>query len=39
LRAIAGPLEGRVLKSQRGTSTSWEDWSRDHPDTLVLEAR
>lgn len=39
LRAIAGPLEGRVLKAQRGTSASWADWSRDHPDTLVLKAR
>jgi hypothetical protein len=39
LRAIAGPLENRVLKAQRGTAASWEDWSRDHPGTLVLKAR
>lgn len=39
LRAIAGPLEGRVLKSRRGTSTSWADWSRAHPDSLLLEPR
>jgi hypothetical protein len=39
LRAIAGPLEGRVLESQRGTSTSWADWVRDHPGSLLLEPR
>lgn len=39
LRAIAGPLEGRVLKAQRGELSSWTVWSRDHPATLVLGAR
>jgi hypothetical protein len=28
LRAIVGPLEGRVLKAGRGELSSWEDWSR-----------
>ncbi len=39
LRAIAGPLEGRVLQAQRGELSSWTGWLRDHPDSLLLEPR
>jgi hypothetical protein len=39
LRAIAGPLEGRVLTAQRGESSSWREWSQGHPESLVLQPR
>lgn len=36
LRAIDGPLEGRVLNVRGGELSSWRDWSRGHPGSLVL---
>jgi len=39
LKAIAGPLEGRVLEAQRGELSSWGEWSAAHPQSLVLQPR
>ncbi len=38
-QAISGPLQGRRLERIPITHTSWSDWRRRHPDTLVLSDR
>lgn len=35
-KAVAGPLEGRELTEIPSEQTTWADWKRRHPDTLVL---
>lgn len=35
-QAVAGPLKGKRLEMIPLTHTSWSDWRRRHPDTLVL---
>jgi hypothetical protein len=35
--AISGPLEGTRLALYPFTRTNWAEWSRRHPDTLVLQ--
>ena len=37
LRAISGPLEGTKLQLYPFLLTSWQEWRRLHPDTLVLK--
>jgi hypothetical protein len=37
LEAISGPLKGEHLKLYPFLLTSWEEWLRLHPDTLVLK--
>ena len=37
LRAISGPLEGTRLALYPFLLTSWQEWRRLHPDTLVLK--
>jgi uncharacterized protein DUF3179 len=37
LRAISGPLEGTRLELYPFLLTSWQEWRRLHPDTLVLK--
>jgi uncharacterized protein DUF3179 len=37
LRAISGPLEGTRLQLYPFLLTSWGEWRRLHPDTLVLK--
>jgi Protein of unknown function (DUF3179) len=37
LEAISGPLQGAHLKLYPFLLTSWEEWRRLHPDTLVLK--
>ena len=37
LEAISGPLKGERLKLYPFLLTSWEEWKRLHPDTLVLK--
>jgi uncharacterized protein DUF3179 len=37
LEAISGPLEGEHLALYPFLLTSWEEWLRLHPDTLVLK--
>jgi Protein of unknown function (DUF3179) len=37
LEAISGPMRGEHLKLYPFLLTSWEEWRRLHPDTLVLE--
>jgi Protein of unknown function (DUF3179) len=37
LEAISGPLKGEHLKLYPFLLTSWEEWYRLHPDTLVLK--
>ncbi len=37
LEAISGPLRGQHLKLFPFLLTSWEEWHRLHPDTLVLK--
>src|SRR5262249_32971167 len=37
LEAIAGPLKGEHLRLYPFLLTSWEEWLRLHPDTLVLK--
>jgi uncharacterized protein DUF3179 len=37
LRAISGPLEGTKLRLYPFLLTSWQEWRRLHPDTLVLK--
>jgi hypothetical protein len=37
LEAISGPLKGEHLKLYPFLVTSWEEWHRLHPDTLVLK--
>lgn len=35
-RAVAGPLKGKRLAHLPSELTTWSDWKRRHPDTLVL---
>ena len=37
LRAISGPLQGTKLELYPFLLTSWQEWRRLHPDTLVLK--
>lgn len=37
LEAISGPMKGERLKLYPFLLTSWEEWRRLHPDTLVLK--
>ena len=37
LEAISGPLKGEHLELYPFLLTSWEEWRRLHPDTLVLK--
>jgi len=37
LEAIEGPLKGEKLKLYPFLLTSWDEWKRLHPDTLVLK--
>jgi hypothetical protein len=37
LEAISGPMRGEHLKLYPFLLTSWEEWRRLHPDTLVLK--
>ena len=37
LEAISGPLKGEKLKLYPFLLTSWDEWKRLHPDTLVLK--
>jgi len=37
LEAISGPMKGEHLKLYPFLLTSWEEWRRLHPDTLVLK--
>jgi hypothetical protein len=37
LEAISGPLQGARLKLYPFLLTSWQEWRRLHPDTLVLK--
>jgi hypothetical protein len=37
LEAISGPMKGEHLKLYPFLLTSWEEWLRLHPDTLVLK--
>lgn len=37
LEAISGPMKGEHLQLYPFLLTSWEEWLRLHPDTLVLE--
>lgn len=37
LEAISGPLQGAHLKLYPFLLTSWQEWRRLHPDTLVLK--
>ena len=37
LEAISGPLKGQHLQLYRFLLTSWGEWHRLHPDTLVLK--
>ncbi len=37
LKAISGPLEGTKLELYPFLLTSWDEWRRLHPDTLVLK--
>jgi hypothetical protein len=37
LEAISGPLQGTHLRLYPFLLTSWEEWHRLHPDTLVLK--
>ena len=37
LEAISGPLEGEHLELYPFLLTSWDEWLRLHPDTLVLK--
>ena len=37
LEAISGPLKGERLELYPFLLTSWEEWRRLHPDTLVLK--
>lgn len=39
LEAISGPLKGERLELYPFLLTSWEEWLRLHPDTLVLKPR
>lgn len=34
--AISGPMQGHRLKRIKTTHTSWGDWLKQHPDTLLL---
>jgi hypothetical protein len=34
--AVAGPLAGATLKMLPSTETTWAEWERAHPNTLVL---
>ncbi len=36
--AIFGPLRGHRLAEVRSVVTTWEEWRREHPDTLVLRS-
>lgn len=36
LKAIAGPLAGRVLKTVGGEITTWDAWVKQHPGSPVL---
>ena len=38
-RAQSGPLEGSQLEMIPSTVTTWAQWKRAHPDTLVLPGR
>lgn len=35
-KAIAGPMKGQSLEEIPSEQTTWSDWKRRHPDTLVL---
>lgn len=35
-KSVAGPLTGNKMKMLVMTNTSWGDWYKEHPDTLVL---
>jgi len=35
-KAVAGSLAGKALNKIESTRTSWKDWKRRHPQTLVL---
>ena len=35
-KAVAGKLKGTILRQIPVTHTSWKDWVKHHPDTLVL---
>src|SRR5258708_33091510 len=37
LEAISGPMQGEHLKLYPFLLTSWEEWRRLHPNTLVLK--
>jgi len=37
-KAVSGPMKGRVLEAVPVAHTSWADWLRRHPDTVVLSA-
>ena len=39
LQAISGPLEGARLQLYPFLLTSWQEWRRLHPDTLVLKPK
>ena len=39
LEAISGPLKGERLELYPFLLTSWEEWRRLHPDTLVQPAK
>ncbi len=34
--AIRGPLKGQILKPYSASQTTWKQWKRLHPDTVVL---
>lgn len=35
-KAVAGPLEGKRLEELSSEQTTWGEWKRRYPDTLVL---
>jgi hypothetical protein len=35
-QAVSGPMKGARLKLVVASHTSWHDWKKQHPDTLVL---
>ena len=37
--AIVGPLKGQALRPYSASHTTWKQWRRLHPDTLVLSKR
>ncbi|MFV1997378.1 MAG: DUF3179 domain-containing protein [Acidiferrobacterales bacterium] len=37
--AISGPLRGTRLRTLPITHTTWQDWRKRHPDTVVLSTR